>query len=68
MYSYVVTELPTVVKSALPMADIARASIMGHSMGGHGALVLGLKNRSAYKVRRIPSAFWFSSRVAYTRM
>ena len=51
MYSYVVTELPAVVKSALPMADTSRASIMGHSMGGHGALVIGLKNRATYKVR-----------------
>lgn len=49
MYSYVVSELPAVVKAALPMADTSRASIMGHSMGGHGALVLGLRNLSTYK-------------------
>jgi S-formylglutathione hydrolase len=43
MASYAAAELPEVVKANLP-ADMARQSIMGHSMGGHGALTLALRN------------------------
>ena len=43
MYDYVVDELPNVVKQELPVAA-ERTSIMGHSMGGHGALTIALKN------------------------
>jgi S-formylglutathione hydrolase len=48
MYDYVVTELPQVVAQACPQVDISRAAIMGHSMGGHGALSIGLKNPDRY--------------------
>ncbi|WP_287978412.1 S-formylglutathione hydrolase [Sphingomonas sp.] len=41
MWSYVTDELPALIGSAFP-ADMVRQSIMGHSMGGHGALTLGL--------------------------
>jgi len=41
MWSYVTEELPAVVAEHFP-ADLARQSIMGHSMGGHGALTVGL--------------------------
>ncbi len=41
MWSYVAEELPTLVGEHFP-ADMARQSVMGHSMGGHGALTLGL--------------------------
>lgn len=47
MYSYVVDELPSLL-SDLPV-DSTRASIMGHSMGGHGALSIALKNASRYQ-------------------
>ncbi|KAI8071345.1 putative esterase [Gongronella butleri] len=47
MYAYVTKELPQVV-AQLPI-DGSRVSIMGHSMGGHGALTIYLKNRDAYK-------------------
>jgi S-formylglutathione hydrolase len=43
MYSYVAEELPALVDSHFP-ADRARQGIFGHSMGGHGALTIGLKN------------------------
>lgn len=43
MYDYVVDELPLLVNQELPVAQV-RASIMGHSMGGHGALTIALKN------------------------
>jgi S-formylglutathione hydrolase len=48
MYDYVVTELPQVVAQACPQVDTSRAAIMGHSMGGHGALTIGLKNPDRY--------------------
>ena len=41
MWSYVTAELPGVIAANFP-ADMARQSIMGHSMGGHGALTIGL--------------------------
>jgi S-formylglutathione hydrolase len=43
MYDYVLEELPRLVQEAVPAAS-GRASICGHSMGGHGALVLALRN------------------------
>ncbi len=47
MYDYVVSELPAVVEANFPVTD-ARG-ISGHSMGGHGALVIALKNRGRYR-------------------
>ena len=50
MYSYITSELPKTVFSAFPdQLDSARVSITGHSMGGHGALSLFLKNPGMYK-------------------
>lgn len=46
MYDYIVDELPELVEANLPLTD-ARA-ISGHSMGGHGALVIGLRNSQRY--------------------
>jgi S-formylglutathione hydrolase len=43
MYSYLVTELPALIARHFP-ADLGRQGIFGHSMGGHGALVLGLRH------------------------
>ena len=48
MYSYVVTELPQVIAANF-RADAGRSGIFGHSMGGHGALTIGLKNPGKYK-------------------
>ncbi|MEJ7746050.1 MAG: S-formylglutathione hydrolase [Luteimonas sp.] len=47
MYDYVVDELPALVEANFPASD-ARA-ICGHSMGGHGALVVALKNPGRYR-------------------
>lgn len=47
MYDYVVHELPELIESALPASD-ARG-VFGHSMGGHGALVVALKNPGRYR-------------------
>ena len=47
MYDYVTRELPLQLAD-LPI-DTDRASIMGHSMGGHGALTIALKNPQQYR-------------------
>lgn len=49
MYTYVTRELPEVVFQKFPQLDSSRISITGHSMGGHGALSLYLKNPGMYK-------------------
>ncbi|OQS00672.1 S-formylglutathione hydrolase [Achlya hypogyna] len=48
MYTYVTKELPALVEAHLPLLN-GKQSIMGHSMGGHGALTLALKNPDLYK-------------------
>jgi S-formylglutathione hydrolase len=48
MYSYVSDELPKLVSANFPI-DPSRAGILGHSMGGHGALTIALKSPGAYK-------------------
>jgi S-formylglutathione hydrolase len=48
MYDYVADELVAVVNANLPV-DPARKSISGHSMGGHGALVIGVGNPDRYR-------------------
>jgi S-formylglutathione hydrolase len=49
MESYITRELPTELFKAFPELDSSRVSITGHSMGGHGALTLYLKNPGMYK-------------------
>ncbi len=48
MYDYVVNELPSLSETFLPL-DGQRRAISGHSMGGHGALVCGLRNSDCYR-------------------
>jgi len=48
MYDYVLTELPALVAANLPING-DRAGIFGHSMGGHGALTIALKNPQNYR-------------------
>ncbi|PZQ58108.1 MAG: S-formylglutathione hydrolase [Sphingomonas taxi] len=48
MWSYVTQELPALVAARFP-ADMARQSIMGHSMGGHGALTIGLRHPDRFR-------------------
>lgn len=47
MFDYVTEELPNWVKTHLPVTNLA--SISGHSMGGHGALICGLKKPEQYE-------------------
>jgi S-formylglutathione hydrolase len=49
MYSYITKELPNILESNFPCLDLKRCSITGHSMGGHGALQIALKNTNLYK-------------------
>jgi S-formylglutathione hydrolase len=53
MWSYITEELPGVIAENFP-ADMERQSILGHSMGGHGALTIALRNPQRY---RAASAF-----------
>jgi S-formylglutathione hydrolase len=53
MWSYVTDELPKIVAENFPV-DAKRQSILGHSMGGHGALTVALRNSDRY---RAASAF-----------
>ncbi|WP_300117562.1 S-formylglutathione hydrolase [Sphingobium sp.] len=48
MWSYVTQELPDIVADHFPV-DRDRQSIMGHSMGGHGALTIGLAYPDRFK-------------------
>ena len=47
MYSYVVDELPALIAQSFEVQP--QAGICGHSMGGHGALVCGLRNCDRYR-------------------
>ncbi|WP_435694117.1 S-formylglutathione hydrolase [Uruburuella suis] len=46
MYDYVVHELPALIEAHFPVSQ--QRSIFGHSMGGHGALMVALKNPGRY--------------------
>lgn len=48
MYDYIVSELPALIGAHFPV-DTKRSGIFGHSMGGHGALTIALKNPETYK-------------------
>ncbi|MDO6679020.1 S-formylglutathione hydrolase [Shewanella sp. 4_MG-2023] len=47
MYDYVVKELPAFIEQHFPVTSMR--SISGHSMGGHGAITIGLKNPQQYQ-------------------
>ena len=46
MYDYVVNELPQLIEATFPVSD--KRAISGHSMGGHGALTIALRNPERY--------------------
>jgi S-formylglutathione hydrolase len=48
MQTYVEDELPALIAQHFPV-DMTRQSITGHSMGGHGALTIGLRNPDRFK-------------------
>lgn len=47
MYDYIVDELPKLIEENFPASD--KRSIFGHSMGGHGALMIALRNAERYQ-------------------
>ena len=47
MYDYVVNELPALIESMFPVSN--KRAIAGHSMGGHGALTIALRNPERYQ-------------------
>ncbi|WP_114520828.1 S-formylglutathione hydrolase [Altererythrobacter sp. ZODW24] len=48
MRSYIERELPALIAAHFP-ADMTRQGITGHSMGGHGALTIGLRNPDTFR-------------------
>lgn len=48
MRSYIEVELPDLIGAHFP-ADMGRQAIMGHSMGGHGALTIALRNPGRFR-------------------
>ena len=48
MYTYIVEELPSIIENNFEF-DMSRQSIFGHSMGGHGAIVMALRNPKKFK-------------------
>lgn len=48
MYTYIVDELSAIASTLVPDFS-GEESIMGHSMGGHGALIIGIKNAARFK-------------------
>ena len=49
MRSYIEDELPALIAAEFPMADMTRQGITGHSMGGHGALTIALRNPDRFR-------------------
>ena len=49
MRSYVEQELPELLAAEFPMLDLSRQGISGHSMGGHGALTVSLRNPGRFR-------------------
>ncbi len=49
MKRYVEDELPALIAAEFPMADMTRQGITGHSMGGHGALTIALRNSDRFR-------------------
>ncbi|MFT6915570.1 MAG: S-formylglutathione hydrolase [Motiliproteus sp.] len=47
MYDYVVNELPQLIEATFPVSD--QRALSGHSMGGHGALMIALRNPGRYR-------------------
>jgi S-formylglutathione hydrolase len=64
MWSYVTEELPKLVAQHFPV-DADRQSIMGHSMGGHGALTIALRHPDRYRAASAFSPIVAPSRVPW---
>jgi S-formylglutathione hydrolase len=49
MRSHIEDELPALVAAEFPVADLQRQGVTGHSMGGHGALTIALRNPERFR-------------------
>ena len=49
MLSFITEELPEAVAAAAPSLDVSTRSITGHSMGGHGALTIALRDPKTWR-------------------
>jgi len=49
MRSYIEDELPALIATEFAAADMTRQGITGHSMGGHGALTIALRNAGRFR-------------------
>jgi S-formylglutathione hydrolase len=49
MRSYIEDDLPALIAAEFSMVDMSRQSITGHSMGGHGALTVALRNPQRFR-------------------
>ncbi|KAA9031571.1 S-formylglutathione hydrolase [Niallia endozanthoxylica] len=64
MYTYIVEELAAIAPTLVPHFS-GEESIMGHSMGGHGALVIGMKNKARFKAISAFSPILSPSRIPW---
>ena len=64
MWTYVTEELPALVAAEFPV-DMERQAITGHSMGGHGALTVALRNPESFpqRLRLCPDRCTFAGAV-----
>src|ERR1700737_2887973 len=67
MWSYVTEELPELIAAHFP-ADPRRQSILGHSMGGHGALTIALRHPDRYRAASAFSPVVAPSQVHWGKM
>lgn len=49
MYTYVTEELPALIDESFPTKGASHRSVFGHSMGGHGALIVGLREPDRWR-------------------
>lgn len=64
MYDYITIELSNIVHGLIPNFS-GQESIMGHSMGGHGAIIIGLRNLDRFKAISAFSPILSPSKVAW---
>jgi S-formylglutathione hydrolase len=65
MRSYIEQELPALIAEHFPVADRDAQAITGHSMGGHGALTIGLRNPDRFRSVSAFAPIVASSRVPW---